>query len=64
MSGERWMRAEAIAAPSIGGCIGPLKFIGPPHVLMRRTSSASAQVIAPPPAANAFTSEVAIATRS
>ena len=50
-------------APSIGGCTGPEKIIGPPTVKTRRRVSASGNVIAPPAAANDLFSEPATTLR-
>ena len=57
------MRAEASAAPSIGGWTGPEKIIGPPTVRTLRRSSGSGKTSAPPAAANDLFSDTATTTR-
>ena len=62
-SSERWIFADWIAAPSIGGWIGPEKIIGPPAVRTLRHISAFGNTIAPPAAANDLFSEQVATTR-
>ena len=62
-SSVKCSRADAMTAPSMGGCTGPEKTIGPPTVKTRRRVSSSGNVTTPPAAANDLFSEPATTLR-
>ena len=64
ISSLRCSRADATAAPSIGGWSGPANVIVPPHMRTRSRSFAVGNTRQPPLAAKALLSDVATTVRS